>query len=146
LARMYEKIRLYRDWTIGRSLSLRAPQKADLRTDRLENDFSNLPLMIHEWKTNHPEVARALLDGLRDLYDGISDVGMQIANGTAQIYFKEGDLMVPAWRLSDGTLRYLCLLAILYDPDPPSLICIEEPELGLHPDILHKVADHLVAA
>ena len=51
-----------------------------------------------------------------------------------------------ASRLSDGTLRYLCLLAILCDPDPPSLICIEEPELGLHPDMLPKIADLLVAA
>ena len=43
-------------------------------------------------------------------------------------------------------LRYLCLLAILCDPDPPPLICIEEPELGLHPDILPKLADLLVEA
>jgi predicted ATPase len=38
------------------------------------------------------------------------------------------------------------LLAILCDPQPPPLICIEEPELGLHPDILPKLADHLVRA
>src|SRR5207244_2142840 len=45
-----------------------------------------------------------------------------------------------------GTVRYLCLLAILCDPDPPPFIGIEEPELGLHPDLLPKVADLLVAA
>jgi predicted ATPase len=48
--------------------------------------------------------------------------------------------------LSDGSLRYLCLLAILCDPEPPPLIGLEEPELGLHPDLLPKVADLLVAA
>lgn len=37
-------------------------------------------------------------------------------------------------------------MAILCDPEPPPLICIEEPELGLHPDILHELADHLAAA
>ena len=42
--------------------------------------------------------------------------------------------------------RYLCLLAILCDPDPPPLICIEEPELGLHPDVLPKLADHMLEA
>jgi predicted ATPase len=47
---------------------------------------------------------------------------------------------------SDGTLRYLCLLAILCDPEPPPLVCIEQPELGLHPDILPKVADLLLQA
>jgi predicted ATPase len=54
--------------------------------------------------------------------------------------------VIPATRLSDGTLHYLCLLAILCDPEPPPLICIEEPELGLHPDILPKVADLLRSA
>ena len=36
--------------------------------------------------------------------------------------------------------------AILCDPDPPPLICLEEPELGLHPDVLPKLADHLLVA
>ena len=43
-------------------------------------------------------------------------------------------------------MRYLCLLAILCDPDPPALVGIEEPELGLHPDMLPKLADLLVGA
>ena len=58
----------------------------------------------------------------------------------------EGDLSIPARRLSDGTLRYLCLLAILVDPDPPPLIVIEEPELGLHPDIHPQLAALMVDA
>src|SRR5205814_1063376 len=58
----------------------------------------------------------------------------------------EGDFTIPATRLSDGTLRYLCLLAILCDPNPPRVVCIEEPELGLHPDLLPNVADLLIEA
>ncbi|MEY4905662.1 MAG: hypothetical protein RLZZ292_3477 [Bacteroidota bacterium] len=42
--------------------------------------------------------------------------------------------------LSDGTLRYLCLLAILCNPTPSSLICLDEPELGLHPDMIATLA------
>ena len=60
--------------------------------------------------------------------------------------FYEGNFTIPATRLSDGSMRYLCLLAILCDPNPPPLIGIEEPELGLHPDILPKVADLLLQA
>lgn len=60
-----------------------------------------------------------------------------------EVFLTEGDFVIPAGRLSDGTLRYLCLLAILCDPTPPPLICIEEPELGLHPDMLPKLADLL---
>lgn len=53
---------------------------------------------------------------------------------------------VPATRLSDGTLRFLGLLAFLLAPVPPPLVCIEEPELGLHPDATSIVADLLVEA
>ena len=53
---------------------------------------------------------------------------------------------MPATRLSDGSLRYLCLLAVLCNPTPPLVVCIEEPELGLHPDIIPEVAKLLVEA
>ena len=53
---------------------------------------------------------------------------------------------MPATRLSDGSLRYLCLLAVLCHPNPPPVICIEEPELGLHPDIIPEVAKLLIEA
>lgn len=53
---------------------------------------------------------------------------------------------IPATRLSDGTLRYLCLLAILYHPTPPPLICLEEPEIGLHPDLISSLAEMLKEA
>ena len=52
----------------------------------------------------------------------------------------------PSNRLSDGTLKFLCLLAVLLNPQPPPLICIEEPELGLHPDALSLVAEALAEA
>ena len=58
-----------------------------------------------------------------------------------QVFFHEGKYTIPATRLSDGTLRYLCLLAILCHPAPPPLVCLEEPELGLHPDVLPTLAD-----
>ncbi len=37
----------------------------------------------------------------------------------------------------------MCLLAILLHPDPPPLVCIEEPEIGLHPDIVVELAELL---
>jgi predicted ATPase len=83
---------------------------------------------------------------LKDLYDGITDFETFGEGGSVQVFLSEGDFSIPATRVSNGTLRYLCLLAILCDPTPPPLICIEEPELGLHPDILPKLADLLVAA
>lgn len=141
----YGGIRLYREWSIGRNSVFREPQKADLRTDRLEEDFSNLGLFLNKLRRN-PKAKQALLAHLRDLYDGLTDFDVSVEGGTLQVFFTEGDFTIPAPRLSDGSLRYLCLLAILCDHDPPPLIGIEEPELGLHPDLLPKLADLLVEA
>jgi len=146
LASNYERIRIYREWTFGRNAIFRVPQSADLPNDVLEEDFSNLGLFLNRLKTRHPAAARAILDGLSDLYEGLTEFNVLIEGGTVQVFFTEGEFVIPATRLSDGTLRYLCLLAILCDPNPPPLICIEEPELGLHPDVLPKLADHLVTA
>lgn len=146
LAQNYERVRIYREWAFGRNAVFRDPQKSDIRNDVLEEDFSNLGLFLNRLKTRFPAAKKAILNGLRDLYDGIHDFDILMEGGTVQVFFTEGDFGIPATRLSDGTLRYLCLLAILCDPDPPPLICIEEPELGLHPDILPKVADLLRTA
>ncbi len=145
LASVYERIRLYREWSFGRNTVFRAPQQTDLRSDRLEEDFSNLGMFLNRLRLN-PKAKSSLLNALRDLYDGLTDFELSLAGGTVQVFFTEGSFSVPATRLSDGTLRYLCLLAILCDPEPPPLIAIEEPELGLHPDILPKIADLLIAA
>jgi predicted ATPase len=48
--------------------------------------------------------------------------------------------------LSDGTLRYLCLLAALLSPRPPPLMALNEPETSLHPDLLEPLAELLAAA
>jgi predicted ATPase len=145
LAEAYEKYRIYREWAFGRHTVFREPQKADMRNDRLEEDFLNLGLFLSRLRKT-PKAKKALVDGLASLYEGLTDFEVSVAEGSVQVFFTEGDFSIPATRLSDGTLRYLCLLAILCDPTPPPLICIEEPELGLHPDILPKLADLLVAA
>ncbi|MDX1982991.1 MAG: AAA family ATPase [Bryobacteraceae bacterium] len=46
----------------------------------------------------------------------------------------------------DGTIRFMAMLALLLSPSPPPLICIEEPELGLHPDAVALLADLLLDA
>ncbi len=133
------KMRLYREWSFGRYTAPRLPQKADLPNEYLEPDASNLGLVLNRLRRELP-VKKQLLESLRVLYDGIDDFDVQIEGGTVQVFFHEGGFTVPATRLSDGTLRYLCLLAILCHPNPGPLICIEEPELGLHPDVLPTLA------
>lgn len=142
MAKELGKIRLYREWSFGRYTAPRLPQKADLPNDMLEPDASNLGLVLNRLRRD-PAVKRRLLTALQALYSGIDDYDVQIEGGTVQVFFHEGRFTIPATRLSDGTLRYLCLLAVLCHPNPPPLICIEEPELGLHPDVLPTLADLL---
>ncbi|MGY5798103.1 AAA family ATPase [Rheinheimera faecalis] len=145
LGKMFGKFKLYREWSFGRYTTPRLPQKADLPNDILENDCSNLGLVLNRLR-REPSVKAKVLGALKALYDGIEDYDVQIEGGTVQVFLQEGQFTVPATRLSDGTLRYLCLLAILCHPNPPPLICLEEPELGLHPDVLPTLAELLVDA
>ena len=142
LVEQYSKIRIYRDWQFGRKSVLRTAQQADLRTETLEEDYSNLALFLNRLR-RYPETKKTVLKYLRDLYDGVDDFDVSVIGGSVQIFLTEGDFTIPASRLSDGTLRYLSLIAILCDPTPPPLLCIEEPEMGLHTDLLPKIANLL---
>ena len=71
-----------------------------------------------------------------------------VSGGQIQFHLRERGLAssVPATRLSDGTIRFVAILAVLLTPNPPPLLCIEEPELGLHPDALAIIGQLLVEA
>lgn len=142
LGDVYPRIRLYREWTFGRNTPPRLPQDAALPNDFLIEGGQNLGLMLNRLK-REPTAKIQFLSAVRHLYDGVVDFDVLIEGGTVQVVLQEGNNFVPAVRLSDGTLRYLCLLAILCHPSPSPLVCLEEPELGLHPDILPGLADLL---
>ncbi len=141
--KQFQRIGFYREWAFGRRALLRSPQQADIPNDFLLEDGKNLGLVLKHLKQSDPKCKDRLLSELRQLYEDIEDLDVDIDGGTVQVILREGDKAVPATRLSDGTLRYICLLAVLCHSKPPPLVCIEEPELGLHPDILPGLADVL---
>ena len=145
LSSRYERIRMYREWEFGRNIALRTPQRADVRRHPLDENFLNLALFLNKLQ-QIPRAKSKFIEKLSDLYEGLTDFTLNFDGGTAQIYFTEGDFSIPATRLSDGSLRYLCLLAILLDPDPPPIIGLEEPEIGIHPDLIPGISDLLVEA
>jgi len=59
---------------------------------------------------------------------------------------KDSDYPFHASQLSDGTLRFIALATALLQPDPPSTILIDEPELGLHPQALDVLANLILQA
>jgi predicted ATPase len=142
LAEYYEKIRLYRDWSFGRNTAARAGQNTDLPSDFLAEDASNLAVVLSALRRG-PANKNAIVEDLRQLYEGVADYEAIVEGGKVQLYLNENNRLIPATRLSDGTLRLMCLLCILHHPTPPPLVAIEEPELGLHPDVLPRLAEIL---
>ena len=147
LSRRLESIRFFREGILGPAAPVREAQRIDLPIDFLLEDGGNLGLVLNDLQ-HRPEIKRHILERMQRFYERISDISTKIHAGTVQIFFHETGLArpVPSARLSDGSLRFLCLLAILCHPEPPPLICMEEPELGLHPDVIPSVADLLVEA
>jgi predicted ATPase len=147
LGHQFANMRLYREWNLGRYTAPRMPQRADLPDDFLLEDASNLGLILNDLQ-NRSATRQVLLEKFRQCYESVEEITTKVQGGTVQIFVHEKGLNqpIPATRLSIGTLRYLCLLTLLCHPTPPPLLCIEEPELGLHPDILTTVAELLVEA
>ncbi len=144
LAQQYEEIRLYRNWSIGPTAAMRRPSDTSLRPDYLRENGDNAALLF----ANFPrETQNTIIGALREIYDNISNITTSILDGQVTLWVEEDNgREVSAARLSDGTLRYLSLLLILLHPSPPGLIAMEEPELGLHPDVISKVVELLIDA
>lgn len=138
-------IRTFREWTFGRYVPLREPQPADLPEDGLLPDSRNLALVLNQ--IQHLGDTR-MDDLLRQFFPRFERMSTKVSGGTVQFYLHESGFgtPIPATRLSDGTIRFVALLATLLSPSPPPLVCIEEPELGLHPDAVALLADLLVEA
>ena len=146
LQERYRRIRLYRNWEFGPDASLRQSPRADQPSTFLTERGENLALLLSKLRG---ESRPAFVKSLQQIYDGIEDFQVEVGGGRADLFVVErgaGARYIPASRLSDGTLRYMMLAAILLDPEPPPLVVIEEPELGLHPDVVLGIGRLLVSA
>ena len=135
----------FREWTFGQGAPLRKPQPADLPDDLLLPDNRNLALVLNY--IEHSGETR-LEERMREFFPRFERLSTRVAGGAVQFYLHETGFAspIPATRLSDGTVRFMALLATLLHPSPPPLVCIEEPELGLHPDAVLDLGRMLVEA
>jgi len=146
LGRFFASFRLYRNWQFGPDSGARDLYGAGQKNDFLEEDVSNLGLMLNKLRAD-PAAKAELLRHLKMFYSGAEDILTPIQGGLVDLRIEEENgITIPASRLSDGTLRWLSLLTILLHPSPPPLVCIEEPELGLHPDMIQPLARLLLSA
>ncbi len=143
LYKRYENVRFYRDLNdIARSMiGFSAPCKLDPLQGGEPDIKESLNRLMQ-----FPDTRRKLHDLLSDLVDPVVDITLRIDRESVGLSLVECGFEMPTSRISLSFLRYLCLMAILLDPDPPPFIAIEEPDLGVHPDLLFKLADMLVDA
>lgn len=111
-------------------------------------DAGNLAAFLYLLKNQYDKQYRLILDNIRLVAPFISDLVLEP-------YGESDDLISLRWRqtgcdeifnasqLSDGTLRFICLATLLFQPDRflPSTIVIDEPELGLHPYAITVLSD-----
>ena len=109
---------------------------------RLSPDGSNLPQILNRIKINsklqdYPKII-ASLHNINPHYVGI-DFDFLGSNIELLLDEKGLDKAVHVTHISDGTLRFLCLLSIIFNAQRGAVVCIDEPEVGLHPDMIMEV-------
>ena len=112
--------------------------------EHLSATGDNLPNVMQYLTEQHPDRLDYILRTLSRRVPRLEKVDSQImADGRLLLQIKDApfDQPVLARFASDGTLKMLAYLIVLYDPEPPPLIGIEEPENHLHPRLLHELAE-----
>jgi predicted ATPase len=112
--------------------------------ERLSPTGDNLPNVIQYLKEQHSDRLDEILKALSQRVPRLERVTADVMpDGRLLLQIKDAPFEQPvlARFASDGTLKLLAYLSILYDPDPPQLIGIEEPENYLHPRLLPELAE-----
>jgi predicted ATPase len=112
--------------------------------ERLSKTGDNLVNVVRYLKERHPDRLETIFETLRRRIPQIERVIPQtLPTGHLLLMVKDKPFSegVQARYASDGTMKLLAYLILLNDPDPPSLIGIEEPENFLHPKLLGELAE-----
>jgi len=112
--------------------------------ERLSPQGDNLPNVIQYLNEQHPQRLEKILKTLSQRVPRLEKVEAdQMADGRLLLQIKDAPFQRPilAKFASDGTLKMLAYLTVLYDPEPPQLVGIEEPENHLHPRLLPELAE-----
>jgi predicted ATPase len=118
----------------------------------LADNAGNLSAFLLRMRQDSPAHFARVVETVRQVAPFFGEFTLtDVGAGQTQLLWKDrySDLVFYPHQLSDGTLRYICLAALLLQPSPPATIVIDEPELGLHPfaikllaSMLQEIAQH----
>ena len=117
--------------------------------ERLSKSGDNLANVVQYLKEQHPDRLEEVFGVLRSRVPRLEKVAAEpMQDGRLLLQIKDApfDRPVLSRFASDGTLKLLAYLIVLYDPEPPQFIGIEEPENFLHPRLLPELAEECRAA
>ncbi|PZS04122.1 MAG: hypothetical protein DLM69_02205 [Candidatus Chloroheliales bacterium] len=159
---LFDSSRFYLDWDFGRNAAVRRYANIDERafmphkgvlslpgrgSGLLSEDAGNLAAVLDFLRDEqrNPGLRQKIRDYLREFYIYADDIEIEEIGSppdALRLVLHETNLPnpTPVSRMSEGTLQWLALLAVLLDPNPAPLICLEEPEVNLHPDAIHLLA------
>lgn len=127
--------------------SLRQPDEFTSPT-RMAADGSHLAASLHRLANSTPEIHTRIANQLSRLIDDVREISIDIDDKRELFTLCATDrkgTVHPARALSDGTLRFLALAVLQHDPETRGVLCLEEPENGIHPKripaILELLAD-----
>ncbi len=112
----------------------------------LASNGGNLAPLLARWQTRTPAVFTQLeaeLVRMMPEFGGIELVPRRDGVTEFALRLADGSETVAAENLSQGTLYVIAMLALAFDPAPPSVVCIEEIDRGIHPRMLREVRDLL---
>ena len=121
--------------------------KSDIEDNHtLSSDGSNLASMLYYIKEKHPKAFKRIELVIKSVMPYFDRFNLQPSQlNTERIELRWIDVNSPdkyfsARHLSDGSIRFIALATLLLQPSLPELIKIDEPELGLHPQAINKLA------
>ena len=112
----------------------------------LQEDGSNIAAFLYFLQQKHNKHFKRIEKTIRSVAPFFNSFNLspdRLNEDKIRLEWKEEgapDVYLDATSLSDGTLRFICLATLLMHPDPPETIIIDEPELGLHPFAISKLA------
>jgi predicted ATPase len=111
--------------------------------ENLLQDGKNLTALLSFLNGNSVKAFDKIIDELKNVNPNFKELVFTTPMaGKSLLSLKEKNLdrAITIEYISDGTLRYLLLLSIFYNPNRGSIVCIDEPEAGLHPDMINGIA------